>query len=85
MGDWYSWEHGRFAFYSQRFDPAILHQLKNAVVIRQRTGLRFETVTIVCCKVARVNGRPAREIRTDGIQVQVSKSCCYAGALAYYN
>ena len=25
-GDWYSWEHGSFASFSQRFDPAILHQ-----------------------------------------------------------
>ena len=26
QGDWYSWEHGSFASFSQRFDPAILHQ-----------------------------------------------------------
>ena len=30
MGDWYSWEHGSFASFSQRFDPAILHQLIHA-------------------------------------------------------
>jgi 5'(3')-deoxyribonucleotidase len=27
-GDWYSWEHSSFASFSQRFDPAILHQLE---------------------------------------------------------
>ena len=43
MGDWYSWEHSSFASFSQRFDPAILHQLIlcNGGGVAQRNGLQI--------------------------------------------
>jgi hypothetical protein len=42
LGDWYSWEHGSFASFSQRFDPAILHHfikgncMKRKPIVRER-------------------------------------------------